>query len=49
MDGLPTSKNKKKSFVDYSNKLTVELTVSQFLFFQMRLKIFKNYYYLMLN
>lgn len=50
MDGLiTTSKNKKKPFVDYSNKLTVELIVSQFTFFQIRLEIFKNYYYLKLN
>lgn len=34
MDGLTASKNKKKPFVDYSNKLTVELIVSQFTFFK---------------
>lgn len=49
MAGLTTSKNKKKPFVDYSNKLTVELIVSRFTFFQIRLKIFRNYYHLMLN
>lgn len=38
MDGLTTSKNKKKPFVDYSNKLTVELIVSQFTFFSNKIE-----------